>query len=387
VIASHATVENLVIGGGPAGTMVAMRLAAAGREVMLLEKELVAHHKVCGEFLSREAVEYLHQAGVAPANLGAVPISRVRVSSGHRTVEADLPFRALSLSRYTLDEALLLRAREQGCAVRRGVRVEALEADEDRWTVKTRGGESIRAQTVFLANGKHELHGWNRSPGKQSDLIGFKWHWRLASTQTKALREVMELFLFPGGYGGLSLVEREAANLCLVVRRANLRALGGRAALLATIRRSNPLLDLRLQNATTIWERPLTISPIPYGYLMERREPLWCVGDQAAVIPSFTGDGMSIALHSAALAVQMYLDRKRPDEFNRLLIDQLRGGMTVATRLSRAMVTGVGRMIAPLGLLAVPSALHHIALLTRIPEQALVSGLGFAQVRETLRTM
>ena len=36
---AHDSVEHLVIGGGLAGSMVAMRLAAAGREVTLLEKE------------------------------------------------------------------------------------------------------------------------------------------------------------------------------------------------------------------------------------------------------------------------------------------------------------------------------------------------------------
>ena len=62
-----AAVENLVIGGGPAGAMAAMRLAEAGRSVTLIEKEHGPHDKVCGEFLSREAVAYLHQAGMLNA--------------------------------------------------------------------------------------------------------------------------------------------------------------------------------------------------------------------------------------------------------------------------------------------------------------------------------
>jgi menaquinone-9 beta-reductase len=378
--ASRTAVENIVIGGGLAGSMVAMRLAAAGREVTLLEKERVAHHKVCGEFLSREAVEYLQQAGVAPIELGAVTINRVRLSSGYRTVDAKLPFRALSLSRHMLDEAMLARAQEEGCAVRRGVCVDALKTDEAGWAVETRGGELIRARTVFLANGKHELHGWSRGRGKQSDLVGFKLHWRLLTTQTRELREVMELFLFPGGYGGLSLVEREVANLCLVVRRSELRARGGWAELLASIRKANARLDHLLQGANALWQRPLAVSAIPYGYLAERRSDLWCVGDQAAVIPSFTGDGMSIALHSAALAAQMYMDGKPVEEFNRVLRAQLGKGMSVATMLSRAMVTELGRRLAPLGLLALPDAMSRIASSTRIPEKALVAGLaGFAR--------
>jgi len=50
------TPENLVVGGGLAGAMAGLRLARAGRSVVLLEKEPGAHHKVCGEFLSPEAV-------------------------------------------------------------------------------------------------------------------------------------------------------------------------------------------------------------------------------------------------------------------------------------------------------------------------------------------
>ena len=46
------TVDNLVNGGRLASSMVAIRLASAGRQVTLLEKESAAHHKVCGEFLS-----------------------------------------------------------------------------------------------------------------------------------------------------------------------------------------------------------------------------------------------------------------------------------------------------------------------------------------------
>ena len=95
-------VDHLVIGGGPAGAMVALRLAAAGRQVMLLEKEPGPHHKVCGEFLSREAVQYLHQAGISPFDLGGAAIGKVRLSSGNKVVASLLPFGAVSLSRSAL---------------------------------------------------------------------------------------------------------------------------------------------------------------------------------------------------------------------------------------------------------------------------------------------
>ena len=367
------SVENLVIGGGLAGAMVAMRLAAAGREVMLLEKEREAHHKVCGEFLSREAIQYLRRAGTEPLDLGAQAIDRVRLHSHSRTVEASLPFTALSLSRRILDEALLVKARQTGCDVRRGACAERLETYRDTSSVRLRGGETILTKTVFLATGKHDLNAWERGGATQPDLVGFKMHWQLSQAQSENLRGAMELFLFRGGYGGLSRIEGGTANLCLVVRRNALRQLGSWSELLQSLKNEVPALRERLQNATPCSQKPLAISPIPYGHLGGPADGVWRVGDQVAVIPSFTGDGMSIALHSAILATDMYLNKKSANEYVRRLTDQLRGGMRFASGLSRAMVTPAARTIAPLLLSLVPNAMGRIALSTRIPDRALLT--------------
>ena len=371
---SSRNVDHLVIGGGPAGSMVALRLAAAGRSVVLLEKESRPHHKVCGEFLSREAVDYLHQAGVEPNDLGAKSIHTLRLSAGNKVIAASLPFQALSLSRRVLDEALLVRAVEAGGQVVRGVAVESLTLNGADWLASLGNGASLRAPTVFLATGKHDLRGFTRSPAKQSDLVGFKLHWQLAPAQTRALRDCMDLYLFPGGYGGLSLIEDDAANLCLVVRRSALRASGGWPQLLSFTLRGNNHLRQFLDGATPLWPRPLAISPIPYGYLVRESQGLWCVGDQAAVIPSFTGDGISIALHSAALAAQMFLAGRSAADYSHTLRGQLTRSMALATWLSRAAVTGAGRTAALAALSLAPSAMRWVAASTRIPQSSLVVG-------------
>jgi flavin-dependent dehydrogenase len=97
------------------------------------------------------------------------------------------------------------------------------------------------------------------------------------------------------------------------------------------------------------------------------------IGDQAAVIPSFTGDGMSIALHSASLAAQMYLAGESAAHYHRTLSAQLSRGMSLATLLSRAMVTGPGNKLMPLSLSLFPNAIRWIAAATRIPERALLA--------------
>jgi flavin-dependent dehydrogenase len=370
------TADHLVIGGGPAGSMAATRLAAAGRGVVLIERERAAQHKVCGEFLSRESVHYLHQLGIDPRDLGAEFIHTLRLSSGTKVVTEQLPFQALSLSRRALDEALLQRARQAGCSILRGVGVESLTLSGEFWTAALANGTTIRAQTVFLATGKHDLRGFHRSPCRQSDLIGFKLHWQLEPAAIRALGGFMDLFLFPGGYGGLSLVENGAANLCLVVRRSVLRKLRGWPALLASIRAANRAIGQLLSGALPLWPRPLAISPIPYGYLGPHPRGLWSIGDQAAVIPSFTGDGVSIALHSAALAAEICLAGADISTYNCALRAQLRHSMWLATWLSRAAVTNIGRVLATPALSLFPAAIETIAAVTRIPQTALIDGLG-----------
>ncbi len=371
-------IEHLVIGGGPAGAMAAIHLAAAGRRVKLIEREREAHDKVCGEFLSAEAAMYLRQAGIDLDALGAVAIDRVLLCNGHSVAETALPFRAYSLSRRVLDEALLQRAAALGCVVRRGVSVAGMSKDGDRWRVEVRGENPMLADAIFLATGKHDLRGWARGKGQQADLIGFKQHWQLNLAQTEALRGVMDLFLFRGGYGGLSLVEGDVANLCLAVRRERLQAGGGWQGLLEEILRDNRILEERLHLARAVWERPLAISPIPYGYFAVEESGVWRIGDQAAVIPSFTGDGMSIAMHSAALAVRMFLEAKSSVAYHNALRAQLRKGMLLAMLLSRAMITPVGRAAAAW---MMPRAISWVAATTRVPEGAMTASYSGGTLR------
>jgi flavin-dependent dehydrogenase len=365
------SVENLVIGGGLAGTMTAIELARAGRGVALIERARGPHHKVCGEFLSAEAVEYLERAGVSPVALDAAPIHMVRLCVARRATETRLPFPALSLSRYVLDEAMLRAAAECGCDVIRGAYVDQLARDGGEFLARLGDGSRIRAQSQVLATGKHEVRGFPREGGKQADLVGFKMHWRLAAAQTRELRETMELFLFRGGYGGISLVEREAANLCFVVRRGTLQRLGGFKEVLDSVLAQNSRLKMRLSGAEPLWDRALAISPIPYGHLGSANDGLWRVGDQFGVIPSFTGDGMAIALHSGALAAQMILRGEPLEAFNTRLGGQLKSGMNLALWLSRAMVCGAGRAMAVPAMALRPGAMRWIAERTRVPKNAL----------------
>src|SRR5580692_8541024 len=119
--------EVLILGGGVAGCAASIALARKGRSVTLIERESTPRHKVCGEFLSGEALEDLHALGINVASLGAVPIDYVRLAAARRAADAPLPFPAASLTRKALDTALIAEAIATGVRVARGRSVQALD--------------------------------------------------------------------------------------------------------------------------------------------------------------------------------------------------------------------------------------------------------------------
>jgi flavin-dependent dehydrogenase len=362
-----ADAEVLIVGAGPAGAATAILLARAGRGVVLLERESGPHDKVCGEFISGEAASALRGLGVDPAELGAESIDRVRLARGERLAEAPLPFRALSLSRRSLDEALLKAAEHAGARILRPAKVKALERETGTWRAVIDDARAVRAEQAFLATGKHELKGL----GLQNDLIAFKLHWRLQPAQAKALSGSVELGLFGGGYAGLEPIEDGKANLCLVVRRSRYAALGDWPTLLAVARADCALLDRRLKDAQPLWDKPMAIAAIPYGHVARPCDGLWRLGDQAAVIPSFAGDGMAIALHSAAVAGQVYLAGGHARDHASRLSRELAPRVIGATCLSQALVRAPGQaaIMAATGL--EPTLMALAARLTRVPERAI----------------
>lgn len=362
------TAQALVIGGGIAGGAIAAHLAHAGREVVLIERKAGAHDKVCGEFISGEAIRSLRDLGIDLVALGAAPISAVNIYTPHGSTSCDLPFRAVSVSRRALDEAILARASTNGAAVRRGRAVRSLRRRSEQWVAKLDNGGQIAAQDAFLATGKHDLRDWKRPPGCQNDLIAFKLHWRIAAAQIAGLGPCVELFLFPGGYAGIEPVENGILNLCLVVRRGRFAQLGGRwNALLSSLRAGFVRVDRLLAGGEACWDRPLAIAPIPYGFVQARGDGTWRLGDQAAVIPSFTGDGIAIALHSAQMAANYYLSGKVDHQFQSDLAREVAGQVRRATLLSQLLVRSSGQALAIALAHLAPGLVRYIARDTRIP--------------------
>ena len=362
--------EVLIVGGGVAGCAVSIDLARKGRSVTLIEREPTPRHKVCGEFLSGEALEDLHALGVDVTSLGAVPLNYVRLAAARRAAEAPLPFPAASLTRKALDTALIAEAVAAGVRMERGRSVESLRRTPCKlWQATLNDGSTYEAPTAFLATGKHDLRGHGR-PKDPHQWVAFKMYYRLSAAQTADLAHASELTLYPGGYGGIQPVEDGIANFCCVVQRRYFAGAGLRwESLLAKMQQECPHLAMRLDGAEPLLEKPITITHIPYGHLRRATEDgLYCIGDQAAVIPSFTGDGISIALHTARRGAAAYLDSEPAPVFQ----PKLRSAMLPQMRLAELAAAGlnnpIARAVLPFCLDVWPGAMRMTARLTRVTQ-------------------
>ena len=372
-MSSAAAGAVVIAGGGPAGAAAACLLARAGRPVTVLERDAEPRDKVCGEFLSREALLYLSGLGVDVAALGAPGIFALRLVQGGRVIETALPFRAAGLSRLAMDAAVLARAQALGADVRRGVAIRGagpsgLELD----------GAVLPAPVLFLATGKHDLRGTPRQPAREPEpLIGFKAHFKLSAAQRAALAGHVEVVLFAGGYAGLQMIEGGLANLCLLVERARFDAAGQDwAALLDDLGRESIHLARRMDGAAMVQDRPLSIFRVPYGYVHDGAEKLpgaFRLGDQAAVIPSFCGDGMSIALHSAHLAAHTLLHGGDAYAYHAAMRRDVARPVRLAFGLYRLGKTQAARRTILAACSIWPGLMRAIASRTRVPDAALLT--------------
>jgi menaquinone-9 beta-reductase len=160
--------------------------------------------------------------------------------------------------------------------------------------------------------------------------------------------------MFNGGYVGALIVEDGLANFCWVLHGALLKRIGAdwpsQAAYFAE---QSELLGELLRGAEPCWDKPVAVAAVPYGYL--RTDAIAAnilpVGDQLAVIPSFTGDGMAISLYSGIAAAQAVLADEGAASFQRRLTDRLRPQFRVASAINRpfdsAILNGPGCGLPP----------------------------------------
>ena len=118
--------DAIVVGAGPAGSTVALRLARAGASVLLLDRERFPRDKPCGGGLTERAVKQL-PVSVEPVVEEVVDRFELGFRYGTRFERGGERPLVLMTQRRLLDAHLAQEAARAGADFRDGLRAKALE--------------------------------------------------------------------------------------------------------------------------------------------------------------------------------------------------------------------------------------------------------------------
>jgi flavin-dependent dehydrogenase len=328
---SRTQFDAVVVGAGPAGSTVAIQLARAGWSVALIERQHFPRRKVCGECIAASNLPLLEALGIANAleALAGPALRQVRLLRGDGAVTADLPVAdherhpwGRALGRETLDSLLLERARAAGAVVFQPCAVQAILGVAGAWQCELRAVGAatlprLRAGVVVDAHGSWEDLPLDRPRRRQArsaaDLFAFK-----ATFSGSTLPEgQISVLALDGGYGGMVVADGGLTTLACCIRRDRLSDLRGGApglsasdAVEAWLQRECSAVRQALHGALRNgpW---LASGPLDPGVRMDARDGIFRVGNAAGEAHPILGEGMSMALQSAALLCSHLLGQGR----------------------------------------------------------------------------
>ena len=312
-----------ILGGGPAGSHLALRLARMGRRVALIEARTFPRAKPCGEFMSPECLNLLDELGLRQAviDAGACSVSKMelhgfgRKARGRYMSGALRPgahIHGLALRREILDE-ISLRTAAAMPEVRlfEGRRATGILRDSDGCVagvarVSEQGErEEIRADFTVGADGLRSLvareMGVYRSVASLQKLA---FVYRFAGVEPQ---DHAEVHFVDRGYLIAAPVDGGLLTLNLIVEKAVWDGSCDKLAFLRRKAREAPALAAKLEHAGLVG--PVSaIGPLASTTAAQVFDGAALVGDACGFVDPLTGEGLYFAMRGAALLAPV-LDR------------------------------------------------------------------------------
>jgi len=314
------TADVIVVGAGPGGSTAAYHLAAAGLDVLLLEKTVFPREKVCGDGLTPRAVRALTAMGIDTRDEQEWPRNRgLRIVGGGHRLElpwpelATFPGYGLVRTRHDFDEIVARHAVKAGARLRESTAIVSplLDATGERVLgVLSKAGERFEAPVVIAADGVSARLALARGIRKRDDRpmgVAVRGYVRSeARSNDTWLESHLELWegepgasrLLPG-YGWIFGVGDGTANVGLGI--LNTSEAWGQVDYKDLLRRWLAHVP-DLADAELIG--PVRGGALPMGF---NRQPhytpgLLLIGDAAGAVNPFNGEGIAYAMETAELA-------------------------------------------------------------------------------------
>jgi geranylgeranyl reductase family protein len=280
-----------IVGGGPAGSTAAHRLAQAGARVLVVDKARFPRDKPCGGGVTARAARLL-PFSIEPVVEDVVDRLECRLQYGSRFVRRARAPLALMTQRKRLDHFLLEQAAAAGADVRDGVKIRDV-----RTNGLTVDGEDVYARVVIGADGCNGTAA--RALGLRGEIVhGVALEANFPHDIRFAHAMVLELAVVPGGYGWI-FPKGDHVNV----------GIGGNES-------EGPRLREHLRKLCALHELDLDDATDTRGYRLPMRRPgsplargtTAVIGDAAGLVDPFSGDGMYEAFLSAKLVADATLE-------------------------------------------------------------------------------
>ena len=312
--------DVVIVGAGPAGSVLAFLLAQKGWEVTLLDRARFPREKTCGDGLTPRAVATLQRLGlyedVAPR---AFPVRAARLyAAPHADITLPfhpfvhpLPPEGLILPRKELDDLLRRRAEEAGAHFVPQARITHFLPGQGNGTIAGVAGttnghpKEWPARLTVMATGAsiglHKAMGILQHP--PHDVRAARGYWR----GVQGLEPRFEFFFTPElapGYGWIFPVGEDVANVGVGVYAAPGTPVPSPVRRLHAFIASHPALRDRFAHAKLLDD--VRSFPIRTDFPSHRIcGPGWLmVGEATGLVNPVTGEGIDLAMESAMLAAE-----------------------------------------------------------------------------------
>lgn len=353
--AAHAADERhadvIVVGAGPAGAATAYHLAAAGVDVLLLDKANFPRDKVCGDGLTPRAVKQMVAMGIDLDQPEWHRNKGLRIKGAGHTIEldwpelADFPSYGSARARVELDEILARHAQKAGARLLEGVSVTGPITDldgrvcgvtaqylDDRGR-KLPGEVTFRAPVVVAADGVSSRLATSLGITRRENrpmAVACRAYYATPMHDDDYMESWLELWdgkpresnLLPG-YGWIFPLGNGLANVGLGILNSSdaFQTFDYKDSMRRWLAATDPELGLTEENLVG---GPIRSAALPMGF---NRKPhysrgLLLVGDAGGMVNPFNGEGIDYALeagHMAADVIVQALARRAGEPRERVL--------------------------------------------------------------------
>jgi geranylgeranyl reductase family protein len=287
--------DVIIIGGGPAGSSAARKCAQLGYDTVLIEKSAFPRDKICGGGVTEAAISRLDFD--LPNNIIERQIYGAHIHFGNHMVEVKKPYRMVTtVSRAQFDDFLLKKAEEAGAKILFEKKVTGIEREEQRLNVVV-DNEKFAARVVIGCDGFHSMAAKFVRRRHNKDEYFNCVELRIPATEAEINdrgADIVDIH-FNIAHGGYGWVFPHKDYFSIGIAGFASRLKNPRNVMASFLASQGFSTDVIMRGF------PLPMGGIKRKIVLGR---IILAGDAAGFVDSFTGEGISFAIHSGQLAAE-----------------------------------------------------------------------------------